>query len=222
VDAAARKRRRRKRLWIAVGAAVLLYLLAEMAAARGQARLPDLSAMPTATRADPWLARTATTLAGRQTTVTCWSHAGWRAKDERRARDYHVDVLGPWAAFTEFAPSPAIELSPEICIELDRLEQLRSPVWHDGSRVAIAWALETLGHESVHASGDRDEAVATCWAMQRLPRAAKLLGRSTAEGHYLARLFWRVWYPRVLPAYRSAECRNGGALDLHPDSNVWP
>jgi hypothetical protein len=220
VDAAV-KRRRRKRLWIAVGVLLLFYVLSQTLVPRVQARLPNLSAAPAATREDPWLGRAASALAGRDAAVTCWSHAGWRAEDERRAREFHVDSLGPWAAFTELEP-PAIQLSPEICIELDRLAQLGSAVRRDRSRAAIAWSMEVLAHESVHASGDRDEAVATCWGMQRMPREAQLLGLSAADGRYLARLFWRVWYRRLRPAYRSAECRDGGALDLRPASDIWP
>jgi hypothetical protein len=29
-------------------------------------------------------------------------------------------------------------------------------------------------------------------------------------------------YPRLPQEYRSPECRNGGELDIHPESSVWP
>jgi hypothetical protein len=57
--------------------------------------------------------------------------------------------------------------------------------------------------------------------MQSLARAAALLGRTKAEGRYLARRYWNGWYQWHDPVYRSRDCRNNGRLDLWP-TNVWP
>jgi hypothetical protein len=60
--------------------------------------------------------------------------------------------------------------------------------------------------------------------MQAIAQTARLLGRTTIEGGYLAELYWRYSYNDADRdrAYFSDECRNGGSLDLRPDTNVWP
>jgi hypothetical protein len=58
--------------------------------------------------------------------------------------------------------------------------------------------------------------------MQTIARAAVLLGRPPAQARYLAALYAKHWYPWWPRTYRSPECRNGGRLDLHPSTNVWP
>jgi len=95
-------------------------------------------------------------------------------------------------------------------------------VWRDPSPDALAWSVETLAHEAEHASGILSEVQAECYGMQTTPTAALLLGRTMAEGRYLATLYWKRWYAWLKPPYSSSECRNGGALDLHRDSDVWP
>jgi hypothetical protein len=83
-------------------------------------------------------------------------------------------------------------------------------------------SVETLAHESVHVTGNLSEALAECWGMQTIPTAALELGRTREEGRYLAELYWRRWYRFRHRPYWSSECRNGGALDLHPDTDSWP
>jgi hypothetical protein len=51
---------------------------------------------------------------------------------------------------------------------------------------------------------------------------AHLLGLSAEGGKRIARRYWIGWYPLRDPDYRSAECRDGGALDQSPQSHVWP
>jgi hypothetical protein len=80
-----------------------------------------------------------------------------------------------------------------------------------------------LDHEAQHVRGVRDEAIAECNGMQAIDTAARALGRTGEEGRYLASLYWKSSYPKLEdPAYHSAECRDGGRLDLHPQSDVWP
>jgi hypothetical protein len=71
-------------------------------------------------------------------------------------------------------------------------------------------------------AGIRNEAKAECYGIQRTQTAAVWLGLTPGDGGYLARLYWRDWYPRAPMAYRSDECRDGGRLDLHPHSRRWP
>ncbi|HEX9141464.1 MAG TPA: hypothetical protein VF833_04490, partial [Gaiellaceae bacterium] len=75
---------------------------------------------------------------------------------------------------------------------------------------------------SYHLRGVKNEAAAECSAMQAVPRVARsLAGVSFADAHALAVIVYLVSYPGMPPAYRSGECRPGGALDLasRPD---WP
>ena len=58
--------------------------------------------------------------------------------------------------------------------------------------------------------------------MQTIRAAAIALGRTAREGRFLANLYWNRWYRWNPGSYRSRECRNGGALDLRPQSDVWP
>jgi len=205
-----------------VWALVVLSVAGGFFANRGRGRLPDLSATWSPSRPDSRLAHVASVLAGRGAAVLCWSHEDWRKEAAERARRFHTITVGPWAAFTSFSPYLAVELSPEICIELSRLVNLREPVWEDESRAALAWSVLTLAHESVHATGNLSEALAECWGMQTIQTAAVEFGRSREEGRYLAELYWRRWYRFRHRPYWSSECRNDGALDLRPNTDTWP
>ena len=200
----------------------LLVVLAVVPAPRARSergRLPaQVDTSSVESRIDPRLSRVAAALSGTRTGVRCWSKADWM----RRTAEFDWEggeTLGPWSAF---ASGPGIELSPEICAELTRLALRRAPVWTDPRPDALAWSVSALAHEAQHVSGIHDEALAECYGMQSIAAAARRLGRTPAEGRYLASLFWRRWYPWIRASYRSPDCRNGGPLDLHPDTNVWP
>jgi hypothetical protein len=51
---------------------------------------------------------------------------------------------------------------------------------------------------------------------------AAALGAPTEQGDALARAGFVVLYPQMPEEYRSGECRDGGSLDLNPDSSVFP
>ena len=38
----------------------------------------------------------------------------------------------------------------------------------------------------------------------------------------MALLAWDLGYPNLPPEYQTERCRNGGPLDLDPESNAWP
>jgi hypothetical protein len=76
--------------------------------------------------------------------------------------------------------------------------------------------------QAMHVRGVGDEATAECYAMQSIPRTARLLGLSEDKGRYLADFFWEEWYPLLDSGHRSAECRNDGELDLNPEHDLWP
>jgi hypothetical protein len=58
--------------------------------------------------------------------------------------------------------------------------------------------------------------------MQRMARLARMLGTSRSYGERLAATFWSKLYEFNLPAYRSTECRDGGALDVRRANQAWP
>lgn len=185
-------------------------------------RLPDVSSTPSPSRLDARFGQVASVLAHRGVTALCWSQEDWGREAAERGRPSHTKLGGHWAAFTSFSPSLAVELSPEVCIELSRLLHLGGPVQEDKWRDALALSVGVLAHESMHAAGYLSETRAECWGMQSIPAAAVELGRSREEGQYLAELYWRRFYRFRHPPYRSSECRNGASLDLNPSTDHWP
>jgi hypothetical protein len=185
-------------------------------------RLPARVDLDTPSGVDPTLSRVASILAGRQTRVRCWSQTDWKRHVFELARTYPgMSRLGPWRAYTSTS-LVEISLSPEVCAELIKLGRRHASVWRDPYPDALAWSVETLAHEAQHASGILSEIQAECYGMQATPRTARLFGRTSEEGRYLATAYWKHWYAWLKPPYSSSECRNGGALDLHRDSDVWP
>ena len=85
-----------------------------------------------------------------------------------------------------------------------------------------AIAVHVLTHEAMHVDGQRNEATAECWALQRDARTVVLLGGTAAQGDTLARRILDEVYPTMTAEYQSSECRAGGALDLTPDDGTWP
>jgi hypothetical protein len=61
-----------------------------------------------------------------------------------------------------------------------------------------------------------------CFGVQSITKMTEALGRSSEEGRYLARLYWTSTYMAHYPRYRSEQCRDGGRLDLHPETSAWP
>jgi hypothetical protein len=91
--------------------------------------------------------------------------------------------------------------------------------------VDIAWALQTVAHESYHLLGYTNEAQVDCYGMQSIWFVATRLGASLSEAEALAQLFAQRIYPlrrTETPTYWSPQCRDGGAYDLRPNSSAWP
>ena len=170
---------------------------------------------------DPRLGRVASELSGLDVDVWCWSSEDWKKRvAEWERRDPLDRRLGPRSAYTDTDAS-TIHLSPEICAELRSLVERDVAITGDPPGDPRAWSLGAFAHEAFHAMGYVDEAQATCFGMQSMEGAAVMLGRTAAEGRHLARLFWKHWYHRLPPSYRSDDCRDG-RLDLRPETHVWP
>jgi hypothetical protein len=83
-------------------------------------------------------------------------------------------------------------------------------------------AVHVLAHESEHLAGVLPEAQAECISVQRTAETARLLGATPAQADALAATYWEEVYPDMSADYRSDECKDGGAMDLHPDDTSWP
>jgi hypothetical protein len=112
-----------------------------------------------------------------------------------------------------FHQSPA-RWDPRTCVEADCA--------HVGD---IAWALATVAHESYHILGYSNEAQVECYGMQSIWFVANKLGASVAEAQAIASLYATQMYPQrrwQTPTYWSAQCRDGGTLDLRKSLARWP
>jgi hypothetical protein len=181
-----------------------------------------------------WIARS---LAGPDVSIECVSPAAWRSL----AAEYGFDRELTWALTplrwdadsSSTVPTAQSSLSPRAC----RLEDafLRAPT-EQGARLcrhgaalgecddwaAKLLAVHVLGHESMHLAGIVDEAQAECLAAQLGAFVAVSLGAKPRFARSLAREYWSYYYPSQDRRYRSAECRDGGKLDLFPSRRGWP
>jgi hypothetical protein len=208
-----------------LGAFVVLNVVA-MTLEASDRWLPPQAGADVASARDATLGRVASALVGAPTEVWCWSRADWRARTDELTRAYYRgqhgrSPYGPWSAFA-VVRRREIHLSPEVCAELHRLARERVPLaeaeWPD----ALAWSVLAFAHEAFHVVGVMDEAAAECYGMQSIARAARLLGRSPAEGRALTLRYRELWRPGLPASYRSKECRSGGLLDLDRNRSSWP
>ena len=153
-------------------------------------------------------------------------------------RDVHVrcgETAGPTILGTVlfYGDRPGREalLAPQVCGTLERLWRRGGPSLACAELgrgqcgkavVALAWATSALAHESFHLRGVRDEAAAECYGLQSTAFTARALGAPPAYATRLAEYtFWNV-RPPVDYGYFSSECRDGGKLDLRPQTSRWP
>ena len=198
---------------------ILLGAAGASTSAAGTGWPPESVGASVETHVDARLSRVARRFAGTDVGVQCSSQDDWRRKTERWPAA-ELGPLGPWRAYTS-RDLRVIHLPPTICAELAHLLTERGEVRTGPYPYAVLWSVASLGHESAHASGVIDEAAAECRGMQSIAPITRALGRTETDARWLATRYWD-WYPRLDPAYRSNECRNGGRLDARPTSDVWP
>lgn len=157
------------------------------------------------------LAEIASDIAGREVDVHCPGLLARLADVSAHAGTVFFDEQGRPASFTD--------LDEETCAELERFAEGKTG---QGEDEQVARALHVLAHESSHLAGVRDEAAADCYGLQRTAFVAERLGADPAEAERLARLALAERAITAPADYRSSECYDGGALDLDPDSPVWP
>jgi hypothetical protein len=173
------------------------------------------------TRIEPFFGEVASAVVGTDVEARCWSPADW-ARLMREMRDFtggrlHPDTVG----FTGFGDQ-RVNLAAEICGGLVALAYDESRPTRGFERLKIAAGVSILMHEAHHAAGVFHEALAECLGMQDIREAAQRFGADQAYGGVLAEAYWNELYPSLPAGYRSPECRDGGRLDRHPNSSVWP
>ena len=147
--------------------------------------------------------------AGREVAVRCQGRIG--AAFDATAEDGSVpfDSRGRPAGYTN--------LKRRVCAALDAFAA--DPT--DATERELN-ALDTIAHEAWHLAGIRSESEAQCRALQTIALVARRLGADDIVAQSLADRFERDVQPRLRAEYRTAECRDGGPLDLRPADPVWP
>jgi hypothetical protein len=164
--------------------------------------------------------RVGSALAGKEVHVRCWSSSGWTRLMRKESANTRATLNSATLGLADIGGTQ-IDLSPAVCNALVELTDPEPQAPDELGQRRLATALVTLAHEPQHSKGIADEAVAECNAIQLAPKAAVELGVSRAYATSLMRMYW-LHYGEELPAYRSAECRQGGALDLQRGDSIWP
>ena len=170
------------------------------------------------------IAIVASELAGRPVRVSCQGF--WSELLDIANRSGEVQ-------FTDGRPADDTYLTRRVCRQLEEFGagELECLTRRGAALVAaeecadrvrlVAEAITTLAHESMHLRGWIDEAQTQCYAIQGLGWVVVRLGGTPEEGVALGS-FVLGEQPRLPSAYRSGECRAGGALDLVPSTAEFP
>ena len=199
-------------------AAVLLH--ADQMLPPGEVRaLPVIAGKAAQSRIEPRFGWVASQLAGKQVEVRCWSTSDWTRLMREEQSYTHGKLNSETLGFAGIGGS-RVNLGPTVCSGLVGLAYEQARPTDDAGQLLLAAAIVTLSHEPQHSKGIAEESIAECNAIQLANRTAIRLGASAAYAASLVRAYWRH-YDEELPTYRTADCRQGGTLDLgHPDS-IW-
>lgn len=135
---------------------------------------------------------------------------------------YAYTGIGSDALGVAFIRSRLALLRPDICRRL-----VAVAFEGDGrERDDTGRAVLVLAHEAVHLSGERDEGVTECRALQEGVSLGQRIGlERAASAAMMAELHGRILGERSITrlSYRlPPSCRNGGSLDLRPDDPTFP
>ncbi|MGH3092414.1 MAG: hypothetical protein ACRDOG_08845, partial [Gaiellaceae bacterium] len=184
--------------------------------------LPEGGAEIAASRVDPLFAEAAEEITDDRFDfeVRCWTEGDWNEI---------LAFWGPELAGTEDAVVAAfvaglsdVQLSPEVCGTLTRFAYGPPRFRRGRPSPETALAVVVFAHEIGHTVIGSNEAATECWAVQRAKTVARVFGATEATATAVGRVYLREHYPELPPGYQSAECHDGGALDLAPESSVWP
>ena len=151
--------------------------------------------------------------------VICWSEkglAGALGRVRRRRQDGVRRVLARLGSEGSASDQPLVSRLPP---SWDRI------AYHDSHLAlpATGAAVGALAHEAMHVAGIHNEGTAECYGVQLTATAAMGLG---VEREYADRLrtvnFEFDREERAGTAYDSADCYDGGPLDLAPEGSRWP
>lgn len=139
----------------------------------------------------------------------------------------NVRTEGGYVKFHEDGrPFDHTDLSPETCAALRQLDRVDFACIARGDctfkQFKAAWAIHTVAHESFHLRGFAAEAMAECYGLQNTAFVAERLGLGAELAQRIQKWVYVKGYPNEPEDYRSEECRDGGRLDLRPQSPVFP
>jgi hypothetical protein len=164
------------------------------------------------------LAAVASQLAGRNVGVHCPGFLSGLVDTHGEAGRVRFDGSG--------RPANHTDLSPETCKSLRHLDRVDFTCLDRDDcgypEFKAAWAAHTLAHEAFHLHGFQDEGVTECYALQNTAFVAEQLGVATERAKQIQVWLYRDGYPNEPEDYRSAQCYDGGALDLRPQSPAFP
>lgn len=183
--------------------------------------LPTIGGVSGESRVEPRFSAVATNLARRTVEVRCWSVTDWRRLDAEW-RAYVGTGLEGWNGYVSKHARHRLHLHPSVCARLVALTYKGYRPRTRAGRVALASALLTIAHEAQHSAGISSEVVAECNGLQRIRPVARMLGATKDFAAVLARVAWLYVYPRQPAEQRSANCRNGGTLDINKRTAIWP
>jgi hypothetical protein len=144
---------------------------------------------------------------GRRLQVACWSQVDWRSvlSDLGDSPGGRTVVLGFWHP----AQPRFLHLAPHVCESLQALITTRR-----GSS-ARAFAAVVALHETAHMYGVRNEARASCYAVQLVYYLARVLRVARTGALDLERRAVRTARRNAPPGYwDTSRCRDGGVWDL--------
>lgn len=190
----------------------------------GEAQARVGAPLPEGRKIEPLLEQAVLVAVGRAIPVRCWTATQWPSVlSDNGAPIGQLDPVNVLGLAVSDGVTETINLSPRVCGPLTALANHPGLPPPGRASLDLAQALVTVGHEAGHLVAGLDtEAQAECFGAQHVTRVAQALGMTRAEGELVASLYWGEVYPRLDPIYISAECRDGGALDLNPWSSTWP
>jgi PKD domain len=175
-------------------------------------RLPSIAGRSARSRKDPRYSRVAAKAAGSARSVLCWNAADWAILEKA----YDQTSVG---GYVDPAKPRQIGLSPGVCSRLDLIayRKAAAPTTRTAAGVLV------LAREIEQSRGYVNAAQATCYALQMVPATSELLGAGPVTADKFGKLAAK-WYRRPNLPYGSwsAQCRDGGKLDLDPLSKHWP
>lgn len=158
---------------------------------------------------------------GVQPDVYCWQPPSWA-----ELHPQYAIIRGGQEASLRGIVDPArnrIDLDPGICATLDGYLRRDRPLDLSNQFLLLGEALVVLTHQAEHLKApSASEAEVECWALQHVRPLAARAGWGEGVTTEVTLQAWQIAYPRLPAPFRSPECRDGGALDRNPSSDVWP